>query len=119
PIATAARDDGGYHLPSDANHQSGPAGVSLIPPCLSGARLLVMPDDLGDDEPDHRLAELGVEVGLAGERPEARDLGLLAGGIGGGQLVHPLVLADLPGDLEAFGEQVDDRRVDVVDARPV
>ena len=76
----------------------------------------VMADDLGHDEREPLLRELGVEVGIDGERTQARELLLLTSGVGCRHPVLRLQLADLLGRTEPLGEQIDQRRVDVVDA---
>lgn len=83
---------------------------------LLGDPLMVM-DDLGDDEPEELLGEDGVEPCLLGERSKSRHLAFLACRVGGRQAGGCLVPPDVLGDLEALGEEVDERGVDVVDAR--
>ena len=80
---------------------------------------LMMMDHLGHDEAQELLGEDRVESGLLGERPQPRDLSVLALGIGGRQPDRSLVTADVLGDLEPLGEQVDQGGIDVVDARSV
>jgi phosphoglycerate dehydrogenase-like enzyme len=78
-----------------------------------------MVDDFGDDEAQELLREHRVEAGLDGERPQPRNLLLLADRVGGWQTDLRLVATDLLRDLEPLGEQVDEGGVDVVDAGPV
>ena len=78
-----------------------------------------MADHFIDDEAQELLAELGIEIGLLGQPAEPSDLRLLPAGIGSGQAAHRLVAADRLGDLEAFGEQEHQGRVDIVDALAV
>ena len=75
-------------------------------------------DDLGDDEAEPLLGEGRIEVGLLGEGPQARDLGALAIGIRGREPGRRLQSPDLLGELESFGEQMHEGRIDVVDALP-
>ena len=75
-------------------------------------------DHLGDDEGDELLGELGVEPGLVGQPAQPGDLALLALGVGRREAGRGLELAHPLGRLEPLGEQVDQRGVDVVDARP-
>ena len=77
-----------------------------------------MPDDLIDDEPQELLAELGIEAGCVGQLTETGDLLGLAVRIGRGEPHLGLVLTDPFRDLEPFGQQVNERGVDVVDAGP-
>ena len=79
----------------------------------------MMTDHLVDDEAQKLLAEPGVEPRLLRQGPQPGDLTGLAVGIGGGEARVGLVPTDRLGDLEAFGEEMDERSVDVVDARPV
>ncbi len=72
-------------------------------------------DHLGDDEPQELLGERRVEARLLGESPEPLDLDAFTFGVGGGQIDGRLVATDRLGDLEPLGEQVDERRIDVVD----
>ena len=68
---------------------------------------------------DERLAELGIEIGLDGERAQALDLLRLPPGVAGREAGSGLVLADCLSDAEPFGQHVDQRRIDVVDALAV
>ncbi len=79
---------------------------------------LVVVDDLGDHEGEPLLGELGVEVGLFGERPQSRHLHAFAVRVGCGHAGGRLQAPHLLGELEAFREQVDEGGVDVVDALP-
>lgn len=83
------------------------------------ADLGVVPNDLFDDEAQEFFAELGIELGLLRERPQAGDLPFLARGIGGGQGIPRLVTPDRLGDPEALGQHVNQGRVDIVDALAV
>ena len=83
---------------------------------LGRSRALVVADHLVDDEAQELLAELRVEIGLFRQRPQPRDLSEFAIGIGGRQGCARLVLADRLRDPEPFGQHVDDRGVDIVDA---
>ena len=76
---------------------------------------LVVADHLGHQEVQELLGEFGVEVCVDGEGPQAGDLPGLAGRVGRRQALARLQLADLAGLLEPFGQQMDQRRVDVVD----
>ncbi len=76
----------------------------------------MMADHLVDDEAQEFLAEFGVELGFGGEPAQPRDLRRFARGIGGGQVVGGLVATDRLRHLEAFGEQVDQGGIDIVDA---
>lgn len=78
--------------------------------------LFVVADHFADDEVEELLGEGGVEFGALGELAQAGDLVGFAGGVGRGQGVFGLEVADLLGAFEAFGEHVDDGGVDVVDA---
>ncbi len=75
--------------------------------CRSGAagEVLVVVDDLGDDEAQEGLGELGVQPRLVGERAQPGHLGPLAPGVGGGHPRGGLELADGLRALEALGEQ--------------
>ena len=88
---------------------------------MSGAEILVahflmVTDHLLDDEAEELLAEFRIEFGLFGECAQARDLALLPRGIGGRKRRAGLVPPHRLGDPEAFGEHVDERCIDVVDA---
>ena len=76
-------------------------------------------DDLGHDETQKLLGEDRIETGLDGQRPQPRDLLFLARRVGWRQADLSLVTAHVLGDLEALGQEMDERGVDVVDARPV
>ena len=79
---------------------------------------LMMAYDLGDDEVQELLGELGVKLGVLRQRPQASDLLGLACGVGGRQTVRCLQLTDLLGDLEPLGEEMHQGRIHVVDAHP-
>ena len=81
--------------------------------------MFVVADHLVDDEAQEFLAEFGIEIGLARQRAQPFDLPRLAVGIGGGQVDLRLELADRLRHLEPFGEHIDERRVDIVDALTV
>ncbi len=78
---------------------------------------LMVVDHLGNDEPQELLGEHRVEPSLLGQRAQPFDLALLTLEIGGRQPDRGLVPTDLLGDLEAFGQQVHQGSVDVVDTR--
>ena len=61
----------------------------------------------------------GSRPDCSAKRPQPFDLDPFAGFVGGGEFDGGLVATDRLGDLEPFGEEVDQRRVDVVDARAV
>src|SRR5579862_597803 len=84
-------------------------------PLLRADRLVVA-DDFRDDEVQEFLGEIRIELGGLGELAKARDLGGLARRIGGRQAVLGLVAAHRLRALEALGQDMDQRRVDVVDA---
>ena len=73
-------------------------------------------DHLVDYEAQELLAEIGVEIGIAGQRAQPGDLLHLAHRVGGGQAVLGLVATDRLGHLEPLGEHEDQRGVDIVDA---
>ena len=73
-------------------------------------------NDLVDHEAQEFLAELRVQIGFGRQAAQAVYLFTLAGRIGGGQGGAGLVPADRLGDAEPFGQHVDQRGVDVVDA---
>ncbi len=79
----------------------------------------MVPDHLVDDEPQELFPEFRIELGLLGQRPQAGDLSFLALRIGGRHGFACFVSAHRLSDAEAFGEHVDKRGVDVVDALAV
>lgn len=83
---------------------------------LTRARAPVMPDYLVDDEAQELFGEFGVEVGFFGQRTQPCDLAFLAAWVGRGQRVFGLVAAHRLRRAETLGEDVDERRVEVVDA---
>ena len=76
-----------------------------------------MPNDLIDDETQELLAECRVESRSIGESSQPGDLHGLTVRVGGSKPDRRLVLTNPFCDLESLGEQVDERGVDVVDAR--
>ena len=75
-------------------------------------------DDLGDDERQELLRELGIQVGLLGEFPQPGDLPGLPGLIGWRQTMVGFELADAFGEFEALCQKMDEGGIDVVDAAP-
>ena len=123
PRAAAGGADGGRRARRPAADHRDVEALVHAPRDSIGYRLLgvllVMVDDFGHDEAQELLREHRIETRLDGQRPQPRHLLLLAHRVGGRQPDRGLVAADLLGDLEPLGEQVDERGVDVVDARPV
>ena len=75
-------------------------------------------DDLGDDERQELLRELGIQVGLLGELSQPGDLPGLPGLVGRRQTVVGLEFTDALCELEALGEEMDEGGIDIVDAAP-
>lgn len=88
--------------------------------CVAGRRVagdpLMVSDHFGDDEVEELLREGRVQFRVLREAAQAGDLFGFAVGVGRGQFVVRLEMADLLGALEALGEHVDNGSVDVVDA---
>ena len=98
------------------------SNLSVIPPDSIGNRvgvLLVVMNDLGHDEPQELFREHRIETRVDRQGPQPRDLQLLARRVGGRQPDLCLVTTHVLGDLEPLGQEMDQRGVDVVDARPV
>lgn len=76
----------------------------------------MVPDHFVDDEAKEFFGKLGIEIGLLRQLSQPRDLARLAVGIGRGQGGSGLVFADCLRDPEPFGEHMDDRGIDIVDA---
>ncbi len=74
-------------------------------------------DDLVDDEAQELLAEGGVETSFLGEGPEPGDLNSFAIGIGWSEAHLCLVFTHSLRDFEAFSEQMNERSIDIVNAR--
>src|SRR6478752_1447414 len=75
----------------------------------------MMPDDFLDDEVQELLGEIRVQMRIFGKLTKTSDLVFLARRIGRRQLVLSLQHADLFGAAKAFGQNVDERRIDIVD----
>jgi hypothetical protein len=71
-----------------------------------------------DHEGEELLRELGIQLRLGGEGTQPGNLLSLALGIGGRQAMTSLEVADLLCDLEPLGQQMNQRRIHVVDAVP-
>ena len=82
----------------------------------SSAMRSVMVDDLGHDEVEELLGEVGVEVRLLSQPAQPLDLTGLALEICRGKSIGSLELADALGELEPLRQQVYQRGIDVVDA---
>src|ERR1700728_487387 len=92
---------------------------SLSPGLLArGADRFVMADHFLDDEGQELFREIGIELGVLGQRAQPGDLHLLACGIGGRKAVRGLILAHRLGAFEALGQEMDQRRIDIVDTVP-
>ena len=76
-------------------------------------------DDLGNDEGEELLGEDRVEAGLLGQVPQTRHLLPLTPGVGRRQLQPGLEQAHLLSAAEAFGQEMDEGSVEVVDGVPV
>ena len=82
-------------------------------------QFLVVPDDFTDDEGQEFLGEFGIQIGLFGQRLQPFDLGRLAGRVRWRKVVLGLQPAHGLGVLEAFGQRVDQDRVQPVDRQAV
>lgn len=100
-------DPGSSRQTADGSADSALAGL--------GDPLVVM-DDLGDDEREELLGELGIEVRLLGQTAQTGDLSGLTGLVGGREPMVGLELPDGLGEFESLREEVDEGGVDVVDA---
>ncbi len=78
----------------------------------------MMANDLGDDEVQELLGKGRIKVGFFRERPQPRDLRGFTSGISWRKLVLSLQMTHPLGCLEPFSQQIDQGRVDVVDAAP-
>jgi hypothetical protein len=98
----------------------GPAACPAIrSELLALGDALVVMDHFGHDEAQELLGERRVETGLLGQCTQPFDLHPLASLVGRRQLGLCLVAPDRLGDLEPLGEQMHQRRIDVVDAGAV
>ena len=84
----------------------------------ASADRLMVPDHLFDDELQELLREDGVEFRVGRKAAQPLDLHGLAVGIGRRQARAGLEFADRAGAAEPLGQDVDQGRVDVVDALP-
>ena len=80
-----------------------------------GGNCFVVADDLGDQEIQELLGELRVELGGYRQRAQARDLPRFARRISRRQPVRRLQSSDLARTFEAFREQMQHRRIEIVD----
>ena len=76
---------------------------------------LVVADDFAHDKGEEFFGKIGIKFCGFGKRPKPCDLLELARGIGGRQALRRLELAYRLGELEALGQQMHQRRVDIVD----
>jgi len=77
---------------------------------------LVVADDLLHDERQEFLREVGIELGVPGERAQAGDLLRFARRVGWRKTVSGLVSPDGLRAFEPLGEQMHQRGIDIVDA---
>lgn len=76
----------------------------------------MMPDNFLHNEIQELLREIRIELGVVRQRTQPRDLLRLTPRIGGRQAMGCLELSDNLRTPEALGENVDQRRIDVIDA---
>ena len=76
----------------------------------------MVPDHLVDDEAQKLLAEIGVQIRIARQPAQSRNLRFLAARVCRGQSGGRLVAAHSLRHLEAFGEHAHERCIDIVDA---
>jgi hypothetical protein len=77
-----------------------------------------MPNDLVDDEGKERLGEFRVESRILSKSPKPRNLPGFALRVTRRESVFRLQLSNLLRALKSFRQQVNNRRVQVVDAAP-
>ena len=75
-----------------------------------------MADNFLDDEIEKFLRKVRIEMGIVGETAQPRDLLRLACRIGRGQTMRRLVLTHRLGAFEPLGQEMNERRIDIVDA---
>ena len=75
-----------------------------------------MMDHLIDDKPQELFRKFGIELRFHRQFAQPRNLGFLAGRIGGGQGVCCLVGTHRLGDAKTFGQDMDQRGIDIIDA---
>jgi hypothetical protein len=73
-------------------------------------------NDLLDHEPQKLLGKIRIKMSVIGERPKAIDLLFLALKIGWREAVRSLQLANFLGALEPFRQQIDQSRINVINA---
>lgn len=84
----------------------------LVP--LARSRLLVMPDHLINNKSQELFRKLWVKLSVTSQFPQPRNLRFFTAGIGGGQGVLGLVGSDRFGNAKPFGQDVNQRSVDIV-----
>ncbi len=75
-----------------------------------------MPDHFVDDEAQEFFGEIGIELGVVCQLPQAFDLFFFPRRVGGGQAGIGFVFANGLRHLEPFGEHENQSRIDIVDA---
>ena len=88
--------------------------LALLAALVLGFDVLVVADDFGDHEGEEFLSKIRVETGLFGEGPQAGNLTSLTGRISGWQFVEGFNVADTLSAAEAFSEDMDEGRVNIV-----
>lgn len=78
-----------------------------------------MPDHFIDDEAQELFGKFRIEVCIFGKLAHPGDLAFLAPRIGWWQIVFGLVPADGFGDAKPLCQHMDQRNVDIVDARAI
>ena len=73
-------------------------------------------DHLADDEGEVFFGELGIKLGAFRQAAQPLDLNFLPGRIGRGQIMTSLQGSDTLRTPEALGQNMDHRRIDIIDA---
>ncbi len=76
-----------------------------------------MADHFVDNEAEELFGEFGIKSGVCGQLAQSGNLPFFASRISGGELGLGLVAPDRLRDFEPLGEHVDERGIDIVDAR--
>src|SRR5689334_6847772 len=80
------------------------------------ARRLVVANNFLDNEIEKLLGEIRIEFGAMRQHAQTRDLSGLTVGIRGRQAFDGFQLSHRLGAFEAFGQKMNERRVDIIDA---
>jgi hypothetical protein len=91
------------------------AVIGYLFSAVIGSGMLMMPNDFLHDEVQEFFGEIGVEMGIDSQSAKTLDLTLFASRVSRGEAPFGLQHAHCLCAAEAFGQHMDQRRINIVD----